>query len=376
MSELMNLLKGIEVEWKPLRLLISTVTAPAKLKRNAYSSGGKIPIIDQGGNYISGYSNENLKAVPADEYVIFGDHSEHIKYVNFSFIQGADGLKILKSKKDSTKYLYHSFMNFYQKELNYKRHWSSAKETLIPIPCPDNREKSLEIQQKIVNILDAFTELTNELTSELTARKQQFNYYREELLSFDKEEVEWKTLKSVCASISAGGDVPSNYIKGQSVPTKAFPYPIFANATGEKGLYGYADNYKIESDAVTISARGAKIGYHTVRAGKFTAIIRLIVLVPNKSIISTKFLNYALDITPIGGTKGGIPQLTVPTVKKIKIPVPSPDEQERIVSILDKFKTLTTSISGGLPKEIELRQKQYEYYRNLLLDFPKENIEV
>jgi type I restriction enzyme, S subunit len=59
----------------------------------------------------------------------------------------------------------------------------------------------------------------------------------------------------------------------------------------------------------------------------------------------------------------------------IKIPVPSPKELERIVSILDKFDTLTTSISEGLPKEIELRQKQYEYYRDLLLSFPKNNIE-
>ena len=62
-------------------------------------------------------------------------------------------------------------------------------------------------------------------------------------------------------------------------------------------------------------------------------------------------------------------------VKRIKIPVPPIEEQERIVSILDKFDTLTTSISEGLPKEIELRKKQYEYYRDLLLTFPKNNIE-
>ncbi len=83
-------------------------------------------------------------------------------------------------------------------------------------------------------------------------------------------------------------------------------------------------------------------------------------------------------MTPIGGDKGGIPQLTVPTVKKISIPVPfanDPDkslaEQARIVAILDKFDILTTSINEGLPREIELRQRQYEYYRDLLLSFPK-----
>jgi type I restriction enzyme S subunit len=241
----------------------------------------------------------------------------------------------------------------------------------IPIPCPENQKKSLAIQAEIVRILDAFTQLTAELTAELTARKKQYDYYREQLLTFEDGEVEWKPLEDVCSSISAGGDLPENYAKGQIQPSDEFPYPIYANATGEKGLYGFTDGYKIENDAVTISARGAKIGYHTVREGKFTPIIRLITLVPNKSVTSTRYLNYILDMTSIGGTDGGIPQLTVPTVKKISVPIPSLAKQNRIVNILNKFDTLTTSLSEGLPHEIELRQKQYEYYRDLLLNFPK-----
>ena len=178
----------------------------------------------------------------------------------------------------------------------------------------------------------------------------------------------------ICTSITAGGDLPERYAKGQNSPSKEFPYPIYANATGDSGLYGFTDEYKIESDAVTISARGAKIGYHTVREGKFTPIIRLISLVPNKNKVLTRYLNYILDMTPIGGTDGGIPQLTVPTVKKISIPIPPLAEQERIVSILDNFDALTSSITEGLPREIELRQKQYEYYRNMLLSFPKQEV--
>lgn len=248
----------------------------------------------------------------------------------------------------------------------------------FPIPCPNTPEKSLAIQSEIVRILDAFTALTAELTAELTARKKQYDYYRDQLLSFNNCEVNWKTLEYLCESISAGGDVPKNSAKGQIKPTPEYPYPIYANATDEKGLYGYTDNYKIDSDAVTISARGAKVGYHTVREAKFTPIIRLIVLVANKNVISTRYLNYVLDMTPISSTEGGIPQLTVPMVKKITVPIPFPDnpekslaEQARIVSILDKFDTLTSSITEGLPREIELRQKQYEYYRDLLFSFPK-----
>ena len=250
------------------------------------------------------------------------------------------------------------------------------EKLLVPIPCPDNPKRSLKIQAEIVRILDAFTDLSAELSAELSARKQQYAYYRNQLLTFEESKVEWKTLNEVCSTISAGGDLPEKFIKGQTDPTDEFPYPIFANATGDKGLYGFTDKYKIESDAVTISARGAKVGYHTVREGKFTPIIRLITLVPNKNIILTRYLNYILDMTPIAGTKGGIPQLTVPTVKKIAIPVPPLAEQERIVTILDKFDTLTTSLTEGLPREIELRQQQYEYYRELLLSFPKPEVAI
>ena len=145
LNYLEKLLDGVEVEWIALREVVKTVTAPAKLKRESYRETGKTPIIDQGEKFITGYTDEDVKALPLGEYVIFGDHSEHIKYVDFSFIQGADGLKILKSISDNPKYVYYSFLNFYKKELNYKRHWASASETLIPIPCPNNPEKSLAI---------------------------------------------------------------------------------------------------------------------------------------------------------------------------------------------------------------------------------------
>lgn len=251
----------------------------------------------------------------------------------------------------------------------------------IPIPCPENPEKSLAIQAEIVRILDAFTELTAELTveltAELTARKQQYNYYRNQLLTFDHKDAQWMTLEEVTTSISAGGDLPAKYLKGQTKPTEKFPYPIYSNGIDEKSIYGYTDGFRIDAEAVTISARGT-IGWHTIRQAKFTPIVRLIVLIPDKSIVTSKFLNYILDITEIGHSGGSIPQLTVPNVKKIQIPIPyandpkkSLAEQARIVAILDKFDALTNSISEGLPREIELRQQQYEHYRNLLLSFPK-----
>ena len=141
----MNILEEIQncpVEWKELGEVVDTVTSPVKLTKKEYQVTGRIPIVDQGEQFIAGYS-DNEKYLEKDEYIIFGDHSEHVKYVDFAFIQGADGLKILKPKSGiKAKYLYYCFCNFYKREGSYKRHWSKARTTLIPIP-------PLKIQEKI-----------------------------------------------------------------------------------------------------------------------------------------------------------------------------------------------------------------------------------
>ena len=172
-----------DLQWKTLGEVVETITAPTKLKRGEYQQIGKIPIIDQGMDFIAGYTDKDCKTLKADTYVLFGDHSENIKYVDFSFIQGADGLKILRPKKDNAKYIYYTFINFYRKQLSYKRHWSVAKETLIPIP-------PIEEQERIAGILDKFDTLVNSISEglprEIELRRKQYEYYREKLLSFPK----------------------------------------------------------------------------------------------------------------------------------------------------------------------------------------------
>ena len=109
-----KMLGGVEIEWKTLNTVIKTVTAPSKLQKKSYCKFGKKPIIDQGTEFIAGYTDEDIKALPVDDYIVFGDHSENIKYVDFSFVQGADGLKILKAISDEPKYIYYAFQNFYK----------------------------------------------------------------------------------------------------------------------------------------------------------------------------------------------------------------------------------------------------------------------
>ena len=183
--------------------------------------------------------------------------------------------------------------------------------------------------------------------------------------------VEWKKLGEVCR-IFAGGDLPKNYIKGNK-PMGVFQYPIFSNGIEEKSLYGFSDTYRIDKASITISARGT-IGYHTIRKPQFTPIVRLITLITkDNQFLNLSYLNEVLYLTPIDGTKGGIPQLTVPVVSKIEIPVPSLEEQNRIVGILDTF---TDSIEN-LKQQIAQRRKQYEHYRDQLLDLEgKEGVEM
>lgn len=230
----------------------------------------------------------------------------------------------------------------------------------------------LPVQREIVRILDNFTELTEELAAELTARKQQYAYYRDKLLTFGDvrggatSDVVWRTLGEIC-NISAGGDAPKDSMSKQK--TEKYSVPIISNGIGENALYGYTDAPKVEEPAVTVAARGT-IGYAEYRDYPFYPIIRLLTAIPKDStVVNTKYLYYCLQGKQYSVPMGGIPQLTAPELKKVEIPIPSLDVQNRIVQVLDNFDALCTDLSSGLPAEIEARQKQYEYYRDKLLTF-------
>ncbi|TQV63149.1 MAG: restriction endonuclease subunit S [Sulfurovum sp.] len=379
-----ELLEGVDVEWKSLGEVVVTITAPLKVKREAYCETGKTPIIDQGINFIAGYINEDLSIVPSDEYIVFGDHSEHIKYVNFSFVQGADGLKILKSKGDNTKFLYYAFLNFYQKEQNYKRHWTTAKETLIPIPEP-------EVQSEIVRILDNFTELTAELTAELRARKKQYSYYRDKLLTFEDGEVGLKPLDEV-GELVRGNGLPKADFTEDGVPAIHYGqiYTYYGTSTTKTKSFVSAETAKklrkVNKGDVVITNTSENledVGKALVYLGELEAVTggHATIFKPNNEILGKYFTYYTQSsmffsqkVKYAKGTK--VIDVSATDLGKFKIPLPSLAEQEKIVSILDKFDILTNSISEGLPKEIELRQKQYEYYRDLLLSFPKKEVEA
>jgi len=386
LSYLEKLLDGVEVEWKTLGTVVKTITAPSKLKSQSYRATGKLPIVDQGIKFIAGYTDENAIPVEAGKYIVFGDHSEHIKYVDFPFVQGADGLKILRPISADAKYIYHAFLNFYTKELSYKRHWSTAQQTLIPIPCPDNPEKSLAIQSEIVRILDKFTAITAELTAELAARKKQYNYYRNQLLSFEDDEVEWKILGDEEFFVTGSGGTPSKskpdywddgnipWLKSESCNNE--PVYFAKNFITELGLA--RSSAKLLQEKTTLIALVGATIFKTAFLEFPAATNQNIASIKSKNpkALNDKFVFYYITnlYEMLKSEMRNYGMLNLATLRQFKIPIPSFNEQIRIVAILDKFDTLTNSISEGLPREIELRQNQYEYYRDFLFSFPKPDV--
>lgn len=242
---------------------------------------------------------------------------------------------------------------------------ASMEKRLVPVP-------PLPIQQEIVRILDSFTELTAELTAELEARKKQYQYYRNNLVKFD-DTVTSKKLEDVCL-ISAGGDAPRDSISNEK--SEKYSIPIISNGIGENAFYGYTDYPRITVPAVTVAARGT-IGYAEYRDYPYFPIVRLLSVIPkDSSVLNTRYLLYCLQGKQYNIPTSGIPQLTAPMLKNVEIPIPPIKEQERIVSILDKFERLCTSLQTGLPAEINARKMQYEFFRDKLLDFKKVELAI
>ncbi|EFM90567.1 type I restriction enzyme EcoR124II specificity protein [Actinobacillus pleuropneumoniae] len=229
-------------------------------------------------------------------------------------------------------------------------------EFQIPIP-------PLEIQEKIVKILDKFTELeaTLEATleAELSLRVKQYDYYRDDLLNFG-DDVEWKMLGEVCVRIFSG----KNKIKNNEGKY---------NVYGSTGIIAKTDKKIYEEDLLLIARVGANAGFVHIATGEYDVSDNTLIIKHKEDLVILKYLYYVLENMNLNrfANGAGQPLITAGQLKELKILLPPLSTQQKIVEILDKFDRLTNSISDGLPKEIELRRKQYEYYRERLLNFPK-----
>lgn len=229
----------------------------------------------------------------------------------------------------------------------------------IPLP-------PLPVQEAIVNILDRFAVYTAELQAELQARQQQYNYYRDTLLSFEgREDVQWKKLGEVADLGTGSHNTQDGLSEGK--------YPFYTR--GSEILY--LNNYDYDETAIITAGDGAGVGkvFHFVQ-GKYALHQRAYRIVPNEKIVLARFVYYYIGATFYNyimksSVSSSVVSIRKPMMVDYPIPVPSIEEQEKVISILDRFDTLVNDLSQGLPAEIEARQQQYEYYRDQLLTFKR-----
>ena len=368
-----KLLQGAEVEWTTLgdTRFIEIANNNRKPVKSSNRTIGNIPYYGANNiqDYVNGYTHNGTYILVAEDGTASVENYS-IQWAVGKFwannhVHVLRGVGFIESR-----FIFHylrtvNFIPFLTGGERAKLTKRKLQEIPIPILCPNNPTKSLEIQRKLVEILDKFTELEAELEAELDCRKRQYEYYRNKLLSFDMlNEGGGKRLNNV--TIKMLGEIVNIKNGKDWKHLKEGSIPIY----GSGGIMGYVDKASYNEPSVLIPRKGSINNLFYVDK-PFWNVDTIFYTVIDKEQILPKFLFYFLCNYNIGqlSTNSTRPSLTQSILAKIKIPIPPLSEQQRIVSFLDKFDTLTSSISEGLPKEIELSRKQYEYYREQLLSF-------
>ncbi|EFA4737459.1 restriction endonuclease subunit S [Escherichia coli] len=393
MSYLEKLLDGVEVEWRNLgdTSLFEIANNGRKPVKASLRIAGETPYYGANNiqDYVDGYTHDG-------EYVLIAeDGSASLENYSIQYATGKfwanNHVHVVRGKERvHSRFLYHylcivNFLPFLTGGGRAKLTKGQLIEIPVPIPCPDNPEKSLAIQSEIVRILDKFTALTAELTAELNMRKKQYNYYRDQLLSFKEGEVEWKTLEEVLVDkfwimpatpkFDDNGEIP--YVTSKNISGGNIDFERVKHISRDDFLR-ISKNRPILKGDFLISMIGTIGEIARVKCldpdfyGQNMYLIRL-----NEELLHPRYFLHFFDSPRMKfyfksvKNNSGQGYLKANNIDGLSIPLPSIDEQQKIAFILDKFDTLTNSINEGLPREIELRQKQYEYYRDLLFSFPK-----
>lgn len=385
----MNILEEIQncpVEWQELGEVVEVLDSLRRPITKSQRIPGEIPYYGANGiqDYVKDWIFEGTFILMGEDgSVIKNDNSPILHWVigkiwvnNHAHILGeVPGCALLK-------YVYYvlsqtdvsDIVRGTPPKLNQK----NLKSIKIPIP-------PLEIQKKIVQILDKFTEYVTELTSELTSRKKQYSFYRDKLLSFEDEvyQVEWKTLSEIAKVFGRGkskhrprndtrlygGDIP--FIQTGDIRGAGKWIENFSKTYSDFGLE-QSKQWEKGTLCITIAANIAETGLLGFDACFPDSIIGF---VANPEFAITEYVYYYLNSIKghLANKSYGSAQdnLNLAIFSSLKIPVPSLEIQSRIVEVLDNFDTVCNDLNIGLPKEIELRQKQYEYWRKMMFNFNK-----
>lgn len=345
---------------------VANMRRGTRVVKKQLSTDGVYPVFQNCLTPMGYYDKYNVKANTS--FIICAGAAGEIGFSNIDFWAADDCFYFACNENLINRYLYYFLLT----KQNYL--YSKVRKASIPrlsrsfietiqIPVPP-----LEIQREIVRILDSFTSLTAELQAELQARQKQYEYYRDQLLTFDvhgggTNKVQWRTLGEI-AEISTGS---SNTDDAEE--NGVYPFYVRSQEPLRKNQYEY------DEEAIITAGDGVGVGkvFHYVN-GKYALHQRAYRIHPNDSDLLGKYLyHYFIAKFPayIGKQmyQGSVPSIRRPMLNNFKVAVPPLETQNRIVEVLDNFDAICSDLNIGLPAEIEARQKQYEYYRDALLSF-------
>ena len=430
LQELINKLCPNGVEFKPLGEVFEMRNGYTPSKNNPdFWEGGTIPwfrmddirengrILSDSIQHITPSAIKGKGLFEANSFILATTATigEHALIIADSLAnQQFTNLKVRKSLSNLlvTKFIYYYMFivdDFCKRNTNVSGFASVDMDKLkkMPFPVPP-----IEVQEEIVRILDSFSDYAAELQAELQARKQQYEYYRNLLLTFnpsaygcgtDDEQkdgvttwgghnykIQWKKMGEICKSINTGlnprkffklntPDANGYYVTIREIRNGRIIFSEKTDRINNAALKLCNNRSNIESGDVLFSGTGTIGQVAVVHESPSNWNIKegVYAIKPITCIISPFFLRYLLESKNIkdsimkrvaGGT---VQSISMAELKNIVIPIPPLELQEKIVAILDRFETLVNDLTNGLPAEIAAVKDQYEYYRNKLLTFKK-----
>ena len=395
------------VEYKALGEICKLVTGATPSKTNtAYWENGTIPWMSSGEVNLKrvtatekkitqlGYEKNSTTIVPKHSVVIAlagqGKTRGKVAITEIELCTNQSLCSMICNENLDYKFLYYILDGKYE-ELRAISNGDGTRgglslKILAPykIPVPP-----LPVQREIVRILDNFTELT----TELTARKKQYEFYRDKLLTFDvlgeeTSKVAWRTLGDIIVSLNTGlnprqffrlntDDASNYYVTIREIQNGTIVFSDKTDRINDEALRLCNNRSNLEVGDVLFSGTGTIGETAVISEPPMNWNIKegVYAIKPQKDVLDSRYLMYILRTDALktaiakkvaGGTVKSIPMAEM---RKLKVPVPSLAVQERLVNVLDNFDAICSDLNIGLPAEIEARQKQYEYYRDKLLTF-------
>lgn len=339
----------------PFESAVSDVTAgKPKLQGSEYSKSGMLPIIDQGQDFVGGYTDDiSLKANVNLPTIIFGDHTRVFKFVDFPFCLGADGTKILEPKVNlDKKFLFHYLNSLKINSAGYSRHYKFLKENVVPLP-------PLEEQKRIAAILDKADAIRRKRQQ---AIKLADEFLRAVFLDMFGDPVantkNWPVKKWGDAGVI-------KIINGRNQSQVLDPdgeYPII----GSGGEMGRANNYLCPENTIVIGRKG-NINKPLLIKEKFWNVDTAFGLVPNLNALSFNYLYWFcvfFDFERLNKTVT-IPSLTKSDLLEIQIPLPDISIQNKFDLIVEKINGMKAQHSAGL----ELSNNSFNALSNRLFTY-------